>query len=185
VNTRLSPIVLFSVALALLLFGSRTLADNGPEFLFATGQEITANVIDPGTATCIGGQATGDPYDPCLGSHRVMLDHQVVEAVVLSATGAAAPLLGGTNTITADCNLDGNLRGRCYGTFEWQVDANSVWTGTLNGEFDFWTFEITFQLVGTGSGGIVDGMQLHYDAYYDGGYDFTGDFVARVHAPKN
>ncbi len=183
-NTRVSRTVLLSVALAVLLFGGSALAGNGPKFLFSTGQEATVNVIDPGTATCIGGEATGDPYNPCAGSHRIMLKHQVVEAVVLTATGEAEPLLAGTDTVTIDCNLDGNLRGNCWGTFEWQVDDDSLWAGTLNGLFDFSTFAFTYQMVGNGFGGVVDGMQLQYDVSYDGGYDFIGDFVARVHAPK-
>jgi hypothetical protein len=185
VNTRISLIVLSSFALALLLFNGSALAGNGPKFLFATGQEVTVNVIDAGTATCIGGEATGDPYNPCDGSHRIMIEHQVVEAAVLTATGAAVPLLAGTDTVTIDCNLDGNLRGNCWGVFEWQVDHDSLWAGTLNGLFDFSTFAFTYQMVGNGFGGVVDGMQLQYDVSYDGGYDFIGDFVARVHAPKN
>jgi len=27
-------------------------------------------------------------------------------------------------------------------------------------------------------------MQLQYDVSYDGGYDFIGDFAARVHSPN-
>jgi hypothetical protein len=183
-NATISRIVSLPGALALLLFSGNALAGDGPKFLLATGQEITSNVIDPGTATCIGGEATGDPYNPCVGSHRVFLKHQVVEATVLTATGEAGPMLAGTNTITTDCNLDGNLRGNCWGVFEWQVDDDSLWAGTLKGTFDFSTFTFTYQLVGNGFGGVVDGMQFQYDVSYDGGYDFIGDFVARVHVPK-
>ena len=103
-NTRLSLIVTFSLTLVAFLFSSSVLAGNGPKFMFATGQEVTSNVIDPGTATCIGGVATGDPYDPCHKSHRIMLKHQVVQAELLEATGDVVPLLEGTNTITTDCN---------------------------------------------------------------------------------
>jgi hypothetical protein len=183
VNTRLSLIVMFSLTLAAFLFSSSVLAGDGPKFMTATGQELTSNVIDPGTATCIGGEATGNPYDPCHESHRVMLKHQVVQAVLLAATGDAVPLLAGTNTITSDCNLDGGLRGNCWGVFEWKVDAESTWAGVLSGSFDFSTFTFRYRLVGRGFGGIVDGMQLQYDASYNGG--FTGDFVARVHSPKH
>ena len=184
-NTRLSLIVTFSLTLVAFLFSSSALAGNGPRFIFATGEEVTSNVIDPGTATCIGGEATGDPYDPCHKSHRIMLKHQVVQAELLEATGDVVPLLEGTNTITTDCNLDGNLRGNCWGVFEWQVDAESTWAGVLSGTFDFSTFSFVYRLVGRGFGGIVDGMQLQYDVSYDGGYDFIGDFVARVHSPKH
>lgn len=186
-NSRLSRIVLLSVALALLLFSGSALAGNGPKFMFATGQEVTFDVIDPGTATCIGGEATGDPLDPCHASHRVMLKHQVVKALVLSdpaPVGEAVPLLAGIDTVTIDCNLDGGLKGRCWGTFEWQVDGESMWAGVLNGSFDFSTFTFVYQMAGNGFGGVVDGMQLQYDVSYDGGYDFIGDFVARVHSPN-
>jgi len=183
-NATVSLIALLSIAPALLSFGGGARAANGPKFLFATGQEATVNVVDPGTATCVGGEATGDPFDPCHGSQRILLDHQVVEAVVLTATGDAAALLGGTDTVTIDCNLDGNLRGQCRGVFEWRVDGDSLWAGTLNGLFDFSTFTFSYQMVGRGVGGGVDGMQLRYDVFYDGGYDFIGNFVAFVHAPK-
>jgi len=186
VNARFSLIVTLSLTLVAFLFSGSVLAGHGPKFMFATGEEVTSNVIDPGTATCIGGVATGDPFDPCHGSHRVMLKHQVVEAELLpGATGDAVPLLAGTNTITIDCNLDGSLSGNCWGVFEWQVDAESTWGGVLSGSFDFSTFTFVYQLVGRGFGGVVDGMQLQYDVSYDGGYDFIGDFVARVHAPKH
>jgi hypothetical protein len=183
-HRRLSLIVFLSLALAALLFGNSALASDGPKFMSATGQEVTTNVIDPGTATCIGGEATGNIYDPCHGSHRIMLKHQVVEAVVLTATGEAAPLLEGTDTVTIDCNLDGDLRGSCWGVFEWDVDSDSSWAGGVSGTFDFSTFTFVYRMVGKGFGGIVDGMQLQYDVSYDGGYDFIGDFVARVHSPK-
>jgi hypothetical protein len=185
-NARLSLMVMFSLTLLTFLFSSSVLAGNGPKFMFATGEEWTSNVIDPGTATCIGGEATGDPYDPCHESHRVILKHQVVQAELLpGATGDAVALLAGTNTITTDCNLDGSLRGNCWGVFEWEVDAESTWAGVLSGTFDFSTFSFRYRLVGRGFGGVVDGMQLHYDVTYDGGYDFTGEFVARVHSPKH
>jgi len=183
-KTRVLLIAVLAFAVGLLLSSDGALAGNGPKFLYASGQEVTFNVLDPGTATCIGGEATGDPYDPCHGSHRVMLRHQVVQAALISATGDAAPLLAGLYTLTADCNLDGNLAGTCWGTFEWQVDEDSLWAGTMHGSFDFSTFAFAFQMVGNGFGGAVDGMQLQYDVVYDGGYDFVGDFVARVHSPK-
>ena len=185
-NPRLSLLVMLSLTLATFLFSSSVLAGNGPKFVFATGQEVTSKIIDPGTATCIGGVATGDPYDPCHNSHRVMLRHQVVQTELLpGATGVAVPLLAGTNTETVDCNLDGRLRGYCWGVFEWKVDAESTWAGVLSGTFDFSTFSFDIRLVGRGFGGVVDSMQLQYDVSYDGGYDFTGDFVARVHSPKH
>jgi len=183
-KTRITLIALLSIGVGPLLLCDGARAGNGPKFLYSAGQEVTVNVIDPGTATCIGGEATGDPYYPCEGSHRIMIRHQVVEAVVFAATGDATPLLAGIDTVTIDCSLDGNLVGTCWGTFEWQVDDDSLWAGTLNGSFDFSTFAFDYQMVGNGFGGIVDGMQLHYDVVYDGGYDFIGDFVARVHAPK-
>jgi hypothetical protein len=185
-RTRSFLTVMFPLTLVTFLLSSSVLAGNGPRFMFATGVEVTSNVIDPGTATCIGGEATGNPLDPCHGSHRIMLKHQVVQAQLLpGATGDAVPLLDGTNTITVDCNLDGHLRGSCWGVFEWEVDAESTWAGVLSGTFDFSTFSFVYQLVGRGFGGVVDGMQLQYDVSYDGGYDFTGDFVARVHSPKH
>ena len=185
-HTRLSLIVFLSLALAALLFSNSALASNGPKFMFATGQEVSFNVIDPGTPTCIGGEATGNPYDPCLQSHRVLLKHQVVQTMLLpGATGEGVPLLDGASTITLDCNLDGDLRGSCWGVFEWDVDSDSSWAGVVSGTFDFSTFTFVYQMVGKGFGGIVDGMQLHYDVSYDGGYDFIGDFVARVHSPKD
>jgi hypothetical protein len=184
-NRRVSLVVFLSFALVALAGATSAPAGRGPNFMFATGEEVTFNVVDPGTVTCIGGEATGDPYDPCHESQRVMLKHQVVQTMLLpGASGDAAPLLDGTATVTIDCNLDGDLRGHCWGVFEWQVDAESRWAGVVSGTFDFRTFSFVYRLVGRGFGGTVDGMQLQYDVSYDGGYDFIGDFVARVHSPR-
>jgi hypothetical protein len=180
-------LISFSVALTSVLIAGAAMAAEGPRFLIATGQEFTANIPDPGAATCIGGVATGNPYDPCHGSHRVLLRHQVVQTMLMpdpAPVGDAVPLLAGMATITIDCSLDGALKGNCWGTFEWNVDDDSTWAGVVSGTFDYGTFVLVYQLIGRGFGGSVDGMQLHYDVSYDGGYDFVGDFAARIHAPK-
>lgn len=177
----------FAAVLAVFVTTGSAAASDRPTFLFATGQEVTVNVLDPGTATCIGGVATGNPFFPCDGSHRVLLRHQVVQTAVLTdpaPVGDAVPLLAGLSTITVDCSLDGGLKGNCWGTFEWKVDDDSTWGGVVNGKFDYSTFVLAYQLIGNGFGGIVDGMQLQYDVLYDGGFDFVGDFTARIHTAK-
>jgi hypothetical protein len=179
--------VLLSALLATFLAGGTAIAGEHSKFLLASGYEITFNVVDPGTATCIGGVATGNPYDPCAGSRRVLLKHQVVETMLFSPpapVGPAVPLLAGVNTLTVDCSLDGNLKGSCWGTFEWNVDDESMWGGVVSGTFDYSDLTLDYQMVGRGFGGAVDGMQLHYDAIYPGGFSFVGEFAARVHDPK-
>lgn len=190
---RKAALALLTVLLGGLVVAGTAVAGEPSKFLLATGQEITFNVIDPGTATCIGGIATGDPYYPCIDSRRIRLAHQVVQARLLSdpePVGPAVPLLSGVNTMTIDCSLDGNLKGACWGTFEWAVDDTASWAGVLSGTFDFATITLDFQLVGRGFGGAVDGLQLHYDCFYPGVVwvddvpVMIGDFVARVHDPK-
>lgn len=172
----------FAAVLAIFLTTGSAAASDRPTFLFGSGQEVTVNVLDPGTATCIGGVATGNPFFPCIDSHRILLKHQVVQTALLSAVGDAVPLLAGLNTITIDCSLDGGLKGSCWGTFEWEVDGDSTWDGVVSGKFDYSTFVFAYQLSGNGFGGIVDGMQLRYDVVYNGG--FEGDFTARIHTAK-
>ena len=174
----------FAAAVAIFLATGSASASDRPTFLFGSGQETTVNVLDPGTATCIGGVATGNPFFPCIDSHRVLLKHQVVQTALLSAVGDAVPLLAGLSTITVDCSLDGGLKGSCWGTFEWVVNGDSTWNGVVSGKFDFSTFVLAYQLRGNGFGGIVDGMQLQYDVFYDGGFDFVGDFTARIHTAQ-
>lgn len=176
-----------SILLAAFIVGGATCAAEPSKFLLASGYEVTFNVVDPGTATCIGGVATGDPFNPCVGSRRVLLKHQVVQTMLFSPpapVGPAVPLLVGVNTLAIDCSLDGNLKGSCWGTFEWKVDAEATWDGVVSGTFDFSDLSLDYQMVGRGFGGAVDGMQLHYDVIYPGGFSFVGEFAARVHDPK-
>lgn len=187
-NRKLMLFASFAAALAIVLISGTAIAGNGPRFLIATGQEATVNIIDPGAVTCIGGTATGDLWVPCLDSHRIMIRHQVVQTMLVDdppPVGEAVPLLAGICTVRIDCSLDGDLNGNCWGTFEWNVDDDVAWAGVVSGTFDFTTFAMDYKLIGRGFGGSIDGMQLHYDVSYDGGYDFVGDFVARVHNPKN
>jgi hypothetical protein len=176
-----------TVLVAAFVAGGKAVAAEHPKFLLASGDEITFNVIDPGTATCIGGEATGNPFNPCVGSRRVLLKHQVVQTMLFSPPapdGPAVPLLAGVNTITIDCSLDGSLKGSCWGTFDWKVDDEATWDGVVSGSFDFSDLSLDYQLVGRGFGGTIDGMQLQYEAIYPGGFSFVGEFAARVHDPK-
>ncbi|MGE5345187.1 MAG: hypothetical protein ACM3JH_04455 [Acidithiobacillales bacterium] len=180
-------LLLTAICFTIVATGATTAAEP-PKFLTASGQEVTFNVVDPGTVTCIGGVATGDPFNPCVGSRRVLLKHQVVQTMLFSPpapVGPAVPLLAGVNTISIDCSLDGNLKGSCWGTFEWKVDAEATWDGVVSGSFDFSDLSLDYQMVGRGFGGAIDGMQLHYDVIYPGGFSFVGEFAARVHVPKS
>jgi hypothetical protein len=155
------------------------------KFLSATGLDTPANVIYPGTIICVDGEFTGDLVSPCTpGTTRVHVKDQVVEMaytdVVPSELG---PLFDGLNTLTVDCNLDATLNGKCWGKFEWPVAAGGTWQGVIHTtqSFSDWSWEI--ELVGTGNGGAVEGMQLVYSSSALP-WDFVGSFVARIHDPK-
>ncbi len=140
---------------------------------------------DPGTANCVGGTPTTDPpyFPPCSPNTKVTIWRNFTGPVLFDAvTGAAAPFFSGVWEIRGGCNLDKNLDGPCWGTFEGDA-LGGKWEGTWNGKLDFIGFGGDMSFVGHGTGGDVEGLHMKMEAAVEG----TGDpyapmpFTARVY----
>jgi len=136
---------------------------------------------DPGTAKCVHGEPTGY-FPPCTPGTRVTTWRNFTGPVAFGTVdGEAATFIYGVWEIRGSCNLDKNLAGPCWGTFEGEA-LDGVWEGTWNGNLDFMNFGGDMSFVGHGSGGDVEGLHLKLDAVFEG----TGDpyepmpFTARV-----
>jgi hypothetical protein len=172
-----------------LLFGAfftvSSLAKERGKFMTVTGLDTLVNVISPGTIICVHGQFTGDLFNPCTeGTTRVHIKDQIVEMGSYSVVpDSAGDLFEGLNRMTVDCNLDASLNGKCWGKFEWPVSVGGTWEGVIRTEQSFSSWEWKIDLVGTGDGGDIEGMQLEYFSYAPA-WEFVGEFVARIHNPK-
>ncbi|HLG13402.1 MAG TPA: hypothetical protein VJH03_02610 [Blastocatellia bacterium] len=82
--------------------------------------------------------------------------------------GPAAGLFGPSATATLNCNLDENMTGPCWGTFEWPASDEERWEGIWYGPFNLATFAGSYKAAGHGHGGRLDGLKLKIDAEYPG-----------------
>jgi hypothetical protein len=185
----LSVVVVMALAGAIWLVPVS--AQTRPNFLTATGQEIMVGgaVVFLGNVTCVGGQPSGspDPYDPCTkGTRRILLRDTVVKFRYEKITGGAAELFGGTNTLTMNWDLDPNLAGPIWGTFKWVVkspflgDPGETWEGVLFGYFDVNAYAASYELIGVGIGGRLEGRKLHIHLSYPGMPVMDGTFTAQI-----
>jgi len=154
---------------------------NKANFLAATGKDTIIGVV-AGHAICAGGVPTGGSYPYCTeGTNQTVVRGEVDTSVLTDVTGSGAAMLtGATTTFVSNCNLDRNLQGPCWGTFEMTVPGQGKWEGTWQGPFDFVRFAASYSMVGHGSGGQLEGKQLKYEAFTDG-TTFYAVFTARIH----
>jgi hypothetical protein len=136
---------------------------------------------EPGTANCVHGTPTGY-FPPCSPNTKMSLWRNFTGPVLFdNVTGGAAPFISGAWEIRGSCNLDKDLLGPCWGTFEGNA-LDGKWEGTWNGKLDFAGFGGDMSFVGHGTGGVVDGLHMKMEAVAEG----TGDpyapmpFTARV-----
>lgn len=182
---------LISLSLAIAVFTSlpavSAMAGDKVKILEATGFDTwnPEYVISPGTIICVNGQFTGDLSNPCTeGTTRVHIKDQIVQMAYFGVNPSeAGPLFNGLNTLFVDCNLDAELNGRCWGKFVWPVSAGGTWQGVIHTEQSFSNWECTIELVGTGIGGPIEGMQLKYYSYTPE-WEFVGAFDSEIHDPK-
>jgi hypothetical protein len=176
-----------SVASALftILLTVSGMAKDPDKTIQVAGFDTLYSVIDPGMIICVNGQFTGDLGNPCTGgTTRVHIKDQVVQMAYFGITPPTAePLFDGLNTMTVDCNLDADLNGRCWGKFEWPLSTGGTWNGVIHSEQSFSTWDWKIELVGTGNGGPIEGMQLEYCSSAPP-WEFVGTFVSRIHNPK-
>ena len=96
---------------------------------------------------------------------------------------SSGPFFEGLNRLTVDCNLDASLNGKCWGKFEWPVSAGGTWEGVIHTEQSFSSWEWKMDLVGTGNGGALEGMQLELSSCAPP-WEFVGEFIAQIQNPK-
>ncbi len=160
-----------AIILAVLLAATAVSAGGGHPLLVATGNELTApGAIAPGRVRCIGGQPTGDPVVPCSpGTRLTMIRGMVSAGQAVNVLGSAAAFFEGSNIITTNCNFDVNLRGQCWGTFEWTIPGKGGrWEGTWMGRFDMMNAATAYSCRAIGRGGDLAGLSLNYEAVMPG-----------------
>lgn len=171
---------LIPVVLACAWLGAMSPAED-PNALTASGG-ILIGLTDPGNVRCIGGEPTGWPL--CSqGTQRIVWRGLTGAMLMQDVIGAAAEYVSGVWVTPGSCNLDGNYRGPCWGTFEASAPGGGKWQGTWNAVLDFVTFGGTMSMVGTGSGSpAVEGLHIQIDAFSAGSGDETAamPFTARV-----
>ncbi len=175
----------YLMTLSLLLVGvaiclAPVTANANPKAQLASGG-FYIWLSEPGEATCVGGSPTGS-FPPCTpGTKEIIWRNYVGLFSFGGVTGDAAPFFSGAWLSPGNCNLDENLAGHCWGTFEGNV-LDGKWEGTWNGKLDFIHFGGDLRFVGHGSGGSLGGLHMTIEATGEG----TGDpyaampFTARV-----
>jgi hypothetical protein len=157
-----------------------------PGLLTATGQEVNTSIASPGTVECIGGTPLVPPPNPfTLCSSQTTAVHirdQIGQAAYQNLAGTAMDMFNGQNDVVTNCNLDGTMKGYCWGTFRWTIAGKGSWSGVWFGDFDLQTFNIRYTAAGFGQGSAIEGMQMIYDAVYSG--QPVGTFIVRVMLPK-
>jgi hypothetical protein len=154
--------------------------DKDANFVAATGKDTIIGVV-AGQAICAGGVPTGGSYPYCSeGTNQTLVRGERDFSILTDVTGSGAAMLSGaTNTYVSNCNLDRNLQGPCWGTFEMIVPGQGEWEGTWQGFFDFVHFAASYSLVGNGSGRELEGKQMKYEAVTDG-TTYYAVFTARI-----
>ncbi len=176
---KILPVLLLTVICALVAsavaFGARQLP-----LLVATGNEMKLSE-EPGTLRCVGGFPTGLPAPLCSpGTTKIIIRGMRGTATYENLAGTAAAMFDGQNLIEANCNLNANYRGQCWGSFQWTIPGKKgTWEGMYSGEFDLPSFVATYRATGHGNGGELEGLKLSLHAIYPGGSPL-GTFVATI-----
>ncbi len=155
---RLSSVaVLMAGLVAVITLGS--IEASPAKFMSAGGEYMIFQVIDPGETTCPGG--------PCDLESPVHIRGQVVE-MMGSFQGDAGFLFGPSVIIKINCNLDSQLTGPCWGTFEWPLSEQEMWKGFWNGKFDLKNYIASYHSIGHGQGGCLEGFKFKMDSVMPG-----------------
>jgi hypothetical protein len=138
-----------------------------------------------GTATCVKGAPT-EWFPPCTpGTHATIWRNYAGTMRFAAVGGDAASFFTESWVIRGSCNLDDNLVGPCWGTFQGTA-LGGTWEGTWNGKLDFVHFGGELRFVGHGSGGGVEGLHLKLEAASEGTENEYAPmpFTARVFSLK-
>ncbi len=124
------------------------------------GTGVVGAFTSPGTVTCPGTQATGDPMQPCPPGSRMEFRGVSWESRLLSSSA----LLAGIFRNVGNNAFDANATGQVWGKFEIELDAGGLWEGSWTADRSkvggVWVLRV--RGVGRGTGGAVDGMHLRF-----------------------
>ena len=170
------------VVVAISTGGSLIPASAGEKskFLMATGQKWHAAYLDFGTIKCIGGTLDPNTGWCSQGTRRTLTRNTLSLWSSSSVAGSAASMFQGPQTSVTNCNLDENLQGECWGTFERNIEAGGKWEGTGSGKFDFINNIFAESAVGHGQGGDVEGLNMKTEGMSPGGPSTCFMFFAQV-----
>ncbi len=146
-------------------------------------------ILNYGTLTCPGTQPTGNPMQSCPPGNRIKLHGIAWKSRVISQD----PLLTGWFFAEGNFELDDNAAGRMAGTFRIELDSGGVWEGSWTGEKSkvenavAWILRV--RIVGHGTSGNVDGMQLRYTEvatiFTPFGFVWVGAIDGQILAPAS
>lgn len=125
---------------------------------------FTQTLLAP-TTTCLGGEPADQsvpPYLPCSpGTSLAMGRSEVQVWTPASPSASVEALVDGPITFVVNCDMNGQYRGPCWGTFEWIVPGVGTWAGYWTAPImDLVTYESRISLVGLGTGGDIDGKRI-------------------------
>ncbi len=146
---------------------------------FASCYEVFQEAVAPPEFRCVGGEPTGT-FPPCSpDTQQILVRGNANRFVYAGLDGDAAAMFDGSNTVVGNCILDGAYRGRCWGSFRWEIEGTGAWEGTWSGTFDQIANRGFYSAVGHGVEGELQGLHFSGTGAYPGGPN-PGTFVAAV-----
>lgn len=155
-------ITIIAVAVIAILLGAGLAAAKAT----FTPVSATAWIIAPGSGgevKCLGGTPTGT-WPDCTPGSKVQIRGRNLMFRQLSVD----PLLAGIRTVVFNANFDENGRGHAWGTWRLVLDGGKgEWEGIFTGFGYGWFGAADGNIVGHGTEGEVDGMELRAVFSYD------------------
>ena len=153
-----------------------------PKFSFGDGLLGYAETTGVGEVRCVGGEPTGTVPQCSEGTIRIFgRGEEQIWFTTNVSPSSVAEMLDGPITFVVNCNFNADYRGPCWGNFTWEIPgAAGTWEGQWTSPvMDLMTYESEIHMVGFGSGGSIDGMQLKLDGFSNPG-DWYITFTVRV-----
>ncbi len=121
--------------------------------------------LQPPDTTCIGGEPTGLPFPPCSpGTRRVIGRKEVQLWGPGTLSDSVKKYLDGTINFVVNCNMSGEYRGPCWGSFEWEVPGMGTWDGYwVSPVMDLITYESKMIMAGYGVSGELKGKTMRFE----------------------
>jgi hypothetical protein len=131
-----------------------------------------------GVVNCHGAAVpTGNFYYPC----GVGTAGSIRGRVLYALETTSYPGLHGLARIVANINFDRDGQGVMWGSFDLAVPEGGAFEGTYTGHVDVTNVTLRLKIVGHGTGGAVDGLQIMHEDVHDASP--FGALQGRVLAP--